>query len=174
MPFCLLTRRSQRSSSSVSVARDTDTPVSADESSNLSTPASAAPSEQNSATTTPSAGQSDRAFRFPKTKKHMMNEWLNGEKDVQRPLSIRTECLEGSTEEEEAADFVKCVPSPHAGTLPHLRRNSMSNNATNNHGKAVNSTGNGDAVKGFAKKVEAMFKSLSDDAAGAFVDGVVK
>lgn len=77
-----------------------------------------------------------------------MNEWLSGEKDVQRPLSIRTECLEGSTEEEEA-DFVKCQPSPHADTLLHLRRNSMSSVAS--HGKAVNS--GGDSVKGFAKKV---------------------
>ena len=58
----------------------------------------------------------------------MMNEWFNEKsQDLAKPLSIKTEPLEVNTViAEENAEFVKCMPSPHANSLSHLRRHSMS------------------------------------------------
>lgn len=54
---------------------------------------------------------------------------------MQRPLTIKTDLSDVDSEE---AEFIKCVPSPHANSFSHLRRNSVST-ARDNQGKAVGS-----------------------------------
>ena len=81
---------------------------------------------------------------------HLMNEWLIEKSQQQEPAAASNkpsllppksaEPLEIQTvtsAEEEEAEFVRCVPSPHASSLSHLRRNSVS--STNSDRKAVNS-----------------------------------
>lgn len=100
-------------------------PQSQDESSNTapscpSTPVSAPPDVSN---TPPS-------FKFLKTKKHLMNEWLSekNQDSVPHPPppplhASKTEPLEVQVEEETM--YVACRPSPR-NALDHMRRNSHS------------------------------------------------
>ena len=75
-----------------------------------------------------------------------------------KPLSIKTDLSDVDSEETE---FVKCVPSPHANSLSHLRRNSLSYNRGENHGKAVGSVNlQMDSNIGSAKKVSVLIISL--------------
>lgn len=82
---------------------------------------------------------------------HRLSEWLQETgQEVQRPLSIKTDLSDVDSEE---AEFIKCVPSPHANSLSHLRRNSVST-GRDNQGKAVGSvTLQLDNNIGSAKKV---------------------
>lgn len=56
-----------------------------------------------------------------------MTEWLSEKASTARtapaaePLEIQTTTED---EDEAAADFVRCVPSPHTSSMSHLRRNS--------------------------------------------------
>ncbi|XP_052781448.1 inactive histone-lysine N-methyltransferase 2E-like isoform X2 [Mya arenaria] len=60
------------------------------------------------------------AFRFLKTKRHLMNEWLS-EKSESKPVG-KSEPLEVSVDE---SMFVTCLPSPR-NSMDRLRRNSAS------------------------------------------------
>ncbi|XP_013399899.1 histone-lysine N-methyltransferase 2E isoform X2 [Lingula anatina] len=124
-----------------------DSVLSPDEGSNLSMPGTGVAPPQDGPQLTPA----ERAFRFPKTKKHLMNEWLNEKsQDLQRPLSVKTEPLEVTT---ETADFVMCVPSPHSMSLNHLRRGSFSSS----QGKSNLEASLGSAKKRWLR--QAMFES---------------
>ena len=68
---------------------------------------------------------------------HMMTEWMTEKSstpDLNKPLSIKTDPLEVSTMPGGGAggtgDYVRCLPSPHASSLTHLRRSSASSAAS--------------------------------------------
>ncbi|XP_048739545.2 inactive histone-lysine N-methyltransferase 2E-like isoform X2 [Ostrea edulis] len=67
------------------------------------------------------------SFRFLKTKKHLMNEWLHEKNQdggtVPSPSPAKTEPLEVNVEDDTM--FVTCLPSPR-NAMEHLRRNSHS------------------------------------------------
>ena len=90
-----------------------------------------------------------------------MNEWLNDRSNDLHPLSIHTDSADQSAitpapmdppaapipaAEEEEADFVRCLPSPHTRSLNHLRRNSGSTGSNFRNNKPLE-------TKGFTKKV---------------------
>ena len=101
----------------------------------------------------------------------MMSEWLsttNSSISLARPTALSStigNALEPSdvnpvpiqsaplVPSEPEADFVKCVPSPHAGALSHLRRSSVSSGSSGT--RAVNSIpyAQRDPSMGSAKKV---------------------
>ena len=100
---------------------------------------------------------------------HLVSEWLN-DRSGQEPdasparpsIAKQLEPLEVSTAvqpppgpSEPEADFVKCVPSPHAGALSHLRRSSVSSGNAQNSARAINSIPyeQRDTSMGSAKKV---------------------
>ena len=91
---------------------------------------------------------------------HLMNEWLSEKaQDLQKPLSIKTEPLEVNTaldSSDKNSEFIKCVPSPHATPLSHLRRSSFSGTYTP---KSFNSPAPSqlDCNLGSAKKVNICF-----------------
>lgn len=103
-------RRSRMSSSCSSDA------TSQDESSSLLPSCPSTPAQTADLTTPPS-------FKFMKTKKHLMSEWLSEKTHDTNPLGLKTEPLEVAVEDN--AMFVTCLPSPR-NSMDHLRRNSHS------------------------------------------------
>ncbi|KAK3589456.1 hypothetical protein CHS0354_030577 [Potamilus streckersoni] len=62
------------------------------------------------------------SFKFLKTKRHLMNEWLSEKSQDGKPLPVKTEPLEVTVDE---SLFVPCLPSPR-NSMERLRRNSQS------------------------------------------------
>ena len=91
-----------------------------------------------------------------------MNEWLNEKsQDLAKPLSIKTEPLEVNTIiAEENAEFVRCMPSPHANSLSHLRRHSMSGCNQTKTAATTAVTNVAEVSLGSAKKVSVLFLLL--------------
>ncbi|XP_064631846.1 inactive histone-lysine N-methyltransferase 2E-like isoform X2 [Lineus longissimus] len=146
-------RRSRVSSLCSSVSENV---VSPDESSNstiTSTPCTPLPSD-------PTINPFGQAFKFPKTKKHLMNEWLTEKgQDVNKPLSIKTD-LEVPKDE---TMFVKYLPSPHSN-LSHMRRNSTNTTPVASATVTTKTSSLGQSM-GSAKKRwlrQAMFETDSD------------
>ena len=127
------------------------------------TPSASAPSDLLPLISTPqsnypsaTAAVGPKGFRFHKTKKHLMNEWLNeksdqhqqgtgGGGDPQKPLSIKTEPLEVDTSEEQV--YVKCIPSPHATSFNHLRRSGSISGLNSSKGSGILGSSLGSAKK---------------------------
>ncbi|KAL3852281.1 hypothetical protein ACJMK2_015945 [Sinanodonta woodiana] len=62
------------------------------------------------------------SFKFLKTKRHLMNEWLSEKSQDGKPVPVKTEPLEVTVDE---SLFVPCLPSPR-NFMERLRRNSQS------------------------------------------------
>ncbi|XP_033745121.1 inactive histone-lysine N-methyltransferase 2E-like isoform X2 [Pecten maximus] len=95
--------------------------TSQDESSNTLPSCPSTPLQTADLTTPPS-------FKFMKTKKHLMSEWLSEKTQDTNPLGLKTEGLKTEPLEvavEDNAMFVTCLPSPR-NSMDHLRRNSHS------------------------------------------------
>ncbi|XP_060079743.1 inactive histone-lysine N-methyltransferase 2E-like isoform X1 [Ylistrum balloti] len=90
--------------------------ISQDESSNTLPSCPSTPVQSTDLATPPS-------FKFLKTKKHLMSEWLSERTQDSNPLGLKTEPLEVAVEDN--AMFVTCLPSPR-NSMDHLRRNSHS------------------------------------------------
>ncbi|KAK3101462.1 hypothetical protein FSP39_003787 [Pinctada imbricata] len=78
------------------------------------------------------------SFKFLKTKKHLMNEWLN-EKSQDNNSSSQSTNTNQSTDPlkvEVEEMFVTCLPSPR-NAMEHLRRNSQSSGSNTNRTSGV-------------------------------------
>ncbi len=87
----------------------------------------------------------------------MMKEWFSEKtQEMTKPLSIRTDPVDfdnnSNSATDDSAEFVRCMPSPSANALSHLRRSSMSNCSTTKDA-ASSAVSSMNSSMGSAKKV---------------------
>ncbi|XP_021351979.1 histone-lysine N-methyltransferase 2E-like isoform X2 [Mizuhopecten yessoensis] len=116
VPISIMNNMLQMRRGRMSSSCSSDT-TSQDESSNTLPSCPSTPAIQTADLATPPS------FKFLKTKKHLMSEWLSEKTQDTNPLCLKTEPLEVAVEDN--AMFVTCLPSPR-NSMDHLRRNSHS------------------------------------------------